>query len=165
MSTTKLYWQRERPLADFSDGNRGNLIFVTSSKGVEHVVDDIFDDCRNDELNLLVINGDKASGEVRMSSLEKSGIEHKESHRYLGVALASTLNEIKDRTGSVVIIDTSSLSVDYLSRSTILNMMKDEANHVVLIVTVEGIETMQHYLFLDPKIVIDLDKTVESISL
>jgi hypothetical protein len=164
MSTTNLYWKREKPLADFSDG-KGNLIFVTSSKGVEHVIDDIFDDQRNDELNLLVIKGDETSGEISMSSLEKSGIEHKESHRYLGVALASVLNETKDKTGSVVIIDTSSISVDYLSRSAILNMMKDGLNRVMLIVTVEGIETMQHYLSLDPRIVIDLDNSVQKISL
>ena len=165
MSTTKLYWQRERPLADFSGGNRDNLIFVTSSRGVAHAIDDIFDDTRNDALNLLVVSGKRDEGVIHLSSLEKNGMELKEDHRYLGPALASARREISDRTGSVVIIDTSSLSIDYMSRSTILEMMKDDENHVVIIVTVEGIETMQHYLSLDPLIVIDLDKSVSSISL
>jgi len=167
MSTTKLFWQRERPLADFSDdiNSRSNLIFVTTQKGIQHAVDDIFDDVRNDVLNLVMISGDEASGLVKLFSLEKSGIELKEDHADTASALASARREIAGKSGSVIIIDNSSLTVDQESRSFITSLMGSPEANVVLIVAVEGIEAMQHYLSHDPLIVIDVEEKSGLISL
>lgn len=167
MSTTQLFWQRERPLADFSDnaGNRGNLIFVTTQRGVQHAVDDIFDDFRNDVLNLVMISGDENSDLVHLYSLEKNGIELKEDHAALGLALASATREVAGRSGSVVIVDSVSLVIDSESRSAISDLMAAAENHVVLIVAVEGIEAMQHYLSHDPYIVIDVEEKTGAVSI
>lgn len=167
MSTTQLFWQRERPLADFSDGgsNRGDLIFVTTQKGVRYAVDDIFDDVRNDDLNLVMISGEEGDGTVKLFSLEKNGMELKEDHDGLVSALASASQEVSDRIGSVVIVDTSSIAVCDEARSGINDLMGTTDVHVVLIVMVEGIEAMQHYLSHDPYIVIDIEEKTGAFSL
>jgi hypothetical protein len=167
MSTTQLFWQRERPLADFSDGgsNRGNLIFVTTEKGVRYAVDDIFDDVRNDELNLVMISGEDETSAVKLYSLEKNGMELKEDHDGLLSALDSASREVSDRVGSVVIVDTSSIAVNDEAKGAINHLMGTDDVHVVLIVAVEGIEAMQHYLSHDPYIVIDIEEKTGAFSL
>jgi hypothetical protein len=167
MSTTQLFWQRERPLADFSDGvsNRGNLIFVTTQKGVRYAVDDIFDDVRNDELNLVMISGEDGSGAVKLYSLEKNGMELKEDHDGLVSALDSASREVSDRIGSVVIVDASNIAVNDEAREDINRLMGTTDVHVVLIVMVEDIESMQYYLSHDPYIVIDIEEKSGAFSL
>lgn len=167
MSSTQLFWQRERPLADFSEtgSSRTDLIFITTQKGVRHAVDDIFDDVRNDELNLVMISGGNENGLVSLFSLEKNGMELKEDHADLASALESAQREIGDRTGSVVIIDTSSIPVNDESRAKINSLMDSAGIHIMLIVLVEGIEAMQHYLSHDPYIVIDIEEKTGALSL
>jgi hypothetical protein len=167
MSTTQLFWQRERPLADFSEGgsNRGNLIFVTTQKGVRYAVDDIFDDVRNDELNLVMISGEDGGSTVKLYSLEKNGMELKEDHEGLVSALGSASREVSSRIGSVVIVDASNITVSDEARSNINLLMGTNDVHVVLIVMVEDIEAMQHYLSHDPYIVIDIEEKSGAFSL
>lgn len=159
MSSTKLYWNKERPLADFSDGgSRSDLIFITTQKGVHHVIDDIFDDVRNDVLNLVMVSSKSAGASVDLYSLEKNGMELKEDHRDLSAALDSAQREVGGKVGPVVIIDTASVPVSSKEREQINSLMDSPDVHVMLIVLAEGIEAMQHYLAHDPYIVIDMEE-------
>lgn len=167
MSTTKLYWQREAPLADFSDGNKGNLIFVSTSNGVKNALDDIYDDIRNDDLNIITISSGN-DGFIDLSILEtstdKSGDENVEKHRFLVSALSSAQRTASHNPGSVIIVNTSSLAIDKMSSGGVSALMKAKDIHVVLVATVEGIVAMQDFLALDTHISIDVENTVHSLS-
>ena len=163
MSSVELFWQRERPLADFRTGNKSNLILVTTERGIRHVIDDIFDDVRNDVLQLLTV-GRTEAGTVHLSSLEKNGLEVKEDHGFLVNALSSAHREISAHAGSVIIINTVGLVIDSISRSAITAFMNAKDVHVVLLATIEGIESLQDYLSLDANVTIDVQDKVETLA-
>lgn len=170
MSNTQLFWQRNTPLADFADSTHNGLILVTN-KNSQHVIDDILDDVRNDVIPVIAVLSGEDNGQLHVTSLETNAIDGKtleapakEQHLNLTGALVSVLRKVSGSPGSVVVIDSTSVVIDQISRSTVFDLMQQPDIHVVLLVAVEGIEAMHYYLPLDPHIVIDVTDNAESVS-
>lgn len=160
MAGTQLFWQRPTPLATFdtANGDKGNIIFVSTPKGVEAALDDIHDDVRNGAVPVFVISY-LGTYEVSVATWQQDGTENVVKHTSLVSALESVSLQTSGQTGSVFIIDTKDRALDSYTRQVVSALMEEDGVHLVLAVTVAGIETVSDFLNLS-RLVIDVnDKT------
>lgn len=160
MTGTQLFWQRPTPLATFdtANGDKGNIIFISTKQGVADALDDIHDDVRNGEVPVFVISCE-GTFEVTVATWQQDGTENIVKHTSLVNALESVSLQTSGQPGSVFIIDTKDSVLDSYSRSVVSALMNEDGVHLVLAVTVAGIETVSDFLPLS-RLVIDVnDKT------
>jgi hypothetical protein len=160
MTGTQLFWQRPTPLATFdtANGDKGNVIFVSTKQGIADALDDIHDDVRNGEVPVYVITCVNTY-EVTVATWGQDGTEVTAKYTSLIDALEGARKHTSGVAGSVFIVDTNDSVLDSYTRGVVSTMMDEDAVHLVLAVTVAGIETISDFLSLT-RLVIDVnDKT------
>lgn len=160
MTGTQLYWQRPTPLATFDDDEDGksNVIFISTKEGIANALDDIHDDVRNSIVPVVVINC-RNRYEFTVATWREDGTEVTSDHVSLINALEAAHSHAADHDGSVVIVDTNDLSLDTYTRNVVSSLMNSDGIHVVLAMTVAGIESTSDFLS-SSRLVIDVnDKT------
>lgn len=160
MTGTQLFWQRPTPLATFdtANGDKGNAIFISTKQGVADALDDIHDDVRNGDVPVFVITC-VGTFEVSVATWEQDGTENVVKHTSLVNALEAVSIATRTTPGSVFIVNTNDSVLDSYTRSVVSALMDEDGVHLVLAVTVAGIETVSDFL-PQSRLVIDVnDKT------